>query len=84
MSFEDVVSRIAQGGLLDVLEHPNPGRYSNQRIFVVRVGDYAYLVPFVEDAETVFLKSSVLHKYVSGRLTEKERAKGPGRPRAPR
>lgn len=59
VSFEEIVFRMAHGDLLDVLEHPKPERYANQRLFVVRLGDYAYLVPFVEDAETVFLKTII-------------------------
>jgi len=39
------------------LEHPNPERDGGQRIFVVRCDDYVYLVPFVEDQYTVFLKT---------------------------
>ena len=45
--------------LLDILEHPNPERYGGQRIFVVRRDNYVYLVPFVEDEHTVFLKTIV-------------------------
>jgi hypothetical protein len=44
---------------LDILEHPNPSRYAGQRIFVVRREDYVYLVPFVEDEHTVFLKTII-------------------------
>ena len=56
IGFEDIVFHIERGDLLDILEHPNPNRYSGQRIFVVRHEDYVYLVPFVEDEQTVFLK----------------------------
>ena len=56
IGFEDVVFHIERGHLLDILEHPNPDRYGGQRIFVVRRQDYVYLVPFVEDEQTVFLK----------------------------
>jgi hypothetical protein len=35
---------------------PDPERYGGQRIFVVRREDDVYLVPFVEDEHTVFLK----------------------------
>jgi hypothetical protein len=41
------------------LEHPNPDRYGGQRIFVVEREDYVYLVPFVEDEHTVFLKTII-------------------------
>jgi uncharacterized DUF497 family protein len=58
IGFEDVVFHIG-GDLLDILEHPHPDRYAGQRIFVVRREDYVYLVPFVEDERTVFLKTIV-------------------------
>ena len=59
IGFEDIVFHIERGDLLDVLEHPNPDRYAGQRIFVVRRDDYVYLVPFVEDEQTVFLKTII-------------------------
>jgi uncharacterized DUF497 family protein len=59
VSFEEIVFHIEQGDLLDVLGHPNPERYKGQRVFVVRCGDYAYLVPFVEDQGSVFLKTII-------------------------
>ena len=59
IGFEDIVFHIERGDLLDILEHPNPDRYAGQRIFVVRREDYVYLVPFVEDEHTVFLKTII-------------------------
>ena len=59
IGFEDVVFHIERGDLLDILEHPNPDRYAGQRIFVVRREGYVYLVPFVEDEHTVFLKTII-------------------------
>jgi len=37
VSFEEVVLAIGADGLLDVISHPNPGKYPNQRIFVVKL-----------------------------------------------
>jgi uncharacterized DUF497 family protein len=59
IGFEDVVFHIERGDLLDILDHPNPDRYAGQRIFVVQREDYVYLVPFVEDEHTVFLKTII-------------------------
>ena len=59
IGFEDVVFHIQRGDLLDILEHPNPDRYGRQRIFVVRREDYVYLVPFIEDEHTIFLKTII-------------------------
>lgn len=59
VSFEDVVLAIESGGLLDNVEHPNSTRYPNQGVFVVAMNSYVYLVPHVEEAEYVFLKTII-------------------------
>ena len=59
VSFEDVLFHIESGGLLEVLDHPNQEMYPGQRMFVVRIEDYAYLVPFVESDSEVFLKTII-------------------------
>ena len=57
LSFEQVILHIERGDLIDVIEHPNQSKYPNQQMLVVKIGDYAYLVPFVEDEEGKFLKT---------------------------
>ncbi len=59
ISFEEIVFHIEKGDVLDLLEHPNRDRYPNQRVFIVNVEGYAYLVPFVEDEHEVFLKTII-------------------------
>src|SRR3972149_8901643 len=59
ISFEEIVLAIEADGLLDILRHSNPGKYPNQRVFVVAVEQYAYLVPFVEEADYYFLKTVI-------------------------
>lgn len=59
IGFEDIVFHIERGDLLDILEHPNPNRYAGQRILVVQRDDYVFLVPCVEDEQTVFLKTII-------------------------
>jgi hypothetical protein len=56
--FEDIVTAIQTGGLLDNLAHRNPARYPNQRLLVVQIGDYAYVVPCVVEGERYFLKTA--------------------------
>lgn len=57
ISFDEVVLSIANGDLLDVLEHPNKRKYPNQKILIVNMNEYAYIVPFVEHKEVYFLKT---------------------------
>ncbi|MDA0263766.1 MAG: BrnT family toxin [Chloroflexi bacterium] len=59
VSFEEVTSQFDRGGVLDILEHPNQDRYPGQRIFVIEIDDYAYLVPFVESETGIFLKTVI-------------------------
>jgi hypothetical protein len=59
VSFEDVVLYIEMGYLLDVLEHPNQKKYKGQKVFVVQIDDYVFLVPFVETDDQVFLKTII-------------------------
>ncbi|WP_019499482.1 BrnT family toxin [Pseudanabaena sp. PCC 6802] len=59
ISFEVAVLAIAEGKVLDVIEHPNQERYPSQRIFIIEVNQYVYLVPFVESTEEIFLKTII-------------------------
>ena len=59
ISFEEVVFYIEKGLLLDIVEHPNQEKYSGQKIFIINIRDYAYLVPFVESDQEVFLKTVI-------------------------
>lgn len=59
VSFEEVVFHIGAGHLLDILQHPNPEKYPGQRIFAVDIEGHAYLVPFVETDDEVFLKTII-------------------------
>lgn len=59
ISFEDVIFSLQSGDLLDDMVHPNKEKYSHQRMFVVSIDDYAYLVPYVENDEEIFLKTII-------------------------
>ena len=57
ISFEEVIIEIFEGNILADVKHPNKVRYPNQRMFIVGIDNYAYLVSYVEDKEKVFLKT---------------------------
>jgi len=59
ISFEEAVSNLASGNVLDIIEHPNQKKYKGQHIFIVKMHDYVWLVPFVETKDKVFLKTIV-------------------------
>ena len=57
ISFEDVVYHIEHGGLLDDIEHPNQERHPGQRLYLVRIGDYVYEIPFFRDGGVESLRT---------------------------
>ena len=59
VSFEEVVVHIAAGDLLDIVEQPNPEKYEGQRMFIVKLREYVWLVPFVETDDEIFLKTII-------------------------
>ena len=59
ISFEEIVLALEGEGLLDILQHPNKSKYTNQLILVVALDGYIYLVPFVEESNYCFLKTII-------------------------
>ena len=57
ISFEEIVFHINSGHILEILDHPNPGKYGNQRIYIINIKDYAWVVPFMDDGNKRFLKT---------------------------
>jgi uncharacterized DUF497 family protein len=56
VSFEAILVAITQSNTLDDSIHPNQEKYPNQRLLVVKIKEYAYLVPYVETDLETFLK----------------------------
>ena len=59
ISFEEIVLNIQLGNEVDVFKHQNQERYPGQRVSVVLIEDYVYLVPFVENEDGIFLKTII-------------------------
>ena len=72
ISFEEVQLAVSEGRLLDTFDHPNQKRYPNQKIMVVEINDYAYLVPYAKQEKKIFLKTIIPNrkatkKYLRGK-----------------
>ena len=59
LSFEQITVAIENGDLLQIAPHQNPSNYPRQKIMIVGVEGYAYLVPFVEEEGYFFLKTII-------------------------
>ena len=73
VSFEEIVFYIEKGQLLDIVEHPNQDKYPGQRMLIIDINNYAYLVPFIELDNEIFLITLIpsrkaTRKYLKGKL----------------
>ena len=57
--FEQVIIILEQDNALEIVNHPNKEKYPDQKIAIVMISDYTYLVPYVEDEEGIFLKTII-------------------------
>ena len=65
ISFDDVLVAIEANKLLNIINHPNNKRYPNQKIYIVNINEYAYIIPFVEDEKKYFLKTIIPSRKMS-------------------
>ncbi len=65
-----MIKSIEQGNLLDVIKHYNPDKYPNQKIFIVKIDDYVYLVPFMENDLEIFLKTIIPSRKMTKKYLE--------------
>lgn len=57
--FEDIVFYIEKSDILDDYQHPNQRKYAGQRIIVICIDNYVYLVPYIENEDEIFLKTII-------------------------
>ena len=58
--FEQIVMHIEKGDLLDVIEHNNQSKYPGQKMLIVDVNGYVYLVPFVEEQQSIYFLKTIM------------------------
>jgi uncharacterized DUF497 family protein len=59
VSFEQVVILMEREDVLETIEHPNQERYPGQKIATIWINNYAYLVPYVQESDEIFLKTVI-------------------------
>lgn len=57
--FEDIIVLIKENKILDIINHPNQVRYPKQKIYVIDVDGYCYLVPYIKNNNQIFLKTII-------------------------
>ena len=59
VSFEQVVILMERGDILETMDHPNQDKYPGQKIAIVQIEGYAYLVPYIQKSDEIFLKTII-------------------------
>jgi len=57
ITFEEIVFSIKNGGLIETKDHPNQQKYPGQKLFLIKINNYMFTVPFIEDNNKIFLKT---------------------------
>lgn len=71
ISFEEVIVAIEQNAIIDILPHPNPRKYPNQKLLILEIDHYIYVVPYVEQNEnSIFLKTIFKHRKLTKQYLE--------------
>ena len=67
LSFEDVVVAIEGGDLIEVV--PNSSKnHQEQSCFIVKINNYAHIVPYIENENGIFLKTIYPSRKYKNRL----------------
>jgi uncharacterized DUF497 family protein len=72
VSFEQVVVLMERGEILDTVEHPNQERYPGQKIAVINIDEYVYLVPYIQSGEELFLKTIIPSRKATNKYVRTE------------
>ena len=56
VGFEECVHALENGKMIVDIPNPNP-QFPHQRIFIVDINNYAYVVPYIPSDDQVFLKT---------------------------
>ena len=71
ISFEDILYYIKNGKLLAIIKHPAQDKYPGQQMYIVEINNYAYLVPFIETDNEIYLKTIIPSRKATKKYLEK-------------
>jgi len=75
VSFEQVVILMEREDVLETIEHPNQDKYPDQKIAIVKIDDYAYLVPYVQENDEIFLKTIIPSRKATNKYMREQKWK---------
>lgn len=71
--FEEVVILMEREDVLETIEHPNQDKYSGQKIAIIRIENYAYLVPYIQENDEIFLKTIIPSRKATNKYVREQK-----------
>jgi len=65
-----MLQAIEEGGIVNIYKHPNIEKYPNQNMVEVLFKKYVWVIPFVENAEEIFLKTAFPSRKATKKIKE--------------
>jgi uncharacterized DUF497 family protein len=59
IGFEDIVTAILEGAIVDIIQHPSKEKFPDQMIYIVEVLEYIYMIPYVRNDQEIFFKTII-------------------------
>lgn len=73
ISFEEIIFYLENNKLIEDIKNPNREKYENQRMFVIEIKNYAYLIPYVETKDEIFFKTIIPSRKATRKYLGKEK-----------
>ena len=73
VSFEQVVILMEREDVLETIEHSNQDKYPDQKIAIVKMGDYAFLVRYVQKNDEIFLKTIIPSRKATNKYVREQK-----------
>lgn len=72
VGFDDVVYCIENGYILDIISN-NAKNYTHQKMYIVEINNYAFVVPFVKNDREIFLKTIYPSRHMTAKYLKNRR-----------
>lgn len=71
--FEQVVLLMEKEDVFDTIEHSNQDKYPGQKVAIVKIEDYVYLIPYVQEKDEIFLKTIIPSRKATNKYVRTQR-----------
>ncbi len=58
ISFDEVIEFIEADCIIDIKDHPMKFKYPHQKIYLIDINDYVWIVPYIRNEDKIFLKTA--------------------------